>query len=115
MGTRTHRLIPTRALAAGASITLMITMTAVGPARATHPDHGGTNHRPTTTCDVYRTAVRWATISKPRRGSLVTDLTAGAPKGHQGWLTWDGAMDDPSLVASLTPPGNSSAYRNPDQ
>jgi len=31
-----------------------------------------------------------------------------------GWLTWTGDTSDAALVASLTPPGNSTNYVNPD-
>ncbi|MCS7338511.1 MAG: Ig-like domain-containing protein, partial [Verrucomicrobiae bacterium] len=31
-----------------------------------------------------------------------------------GWLSWTGEQNAPALVRSLTPPGNSSAYINPD-
>jgi hypothetical protein len=42
------------------------------------------------------------------------DVFNGSQPGNFGWLTWTGDGGVPSLVVSLTPPGNSGAYTNPN-
>ncbi len=41
------------------------------------------------------------------------DIWAGANPGNFGWLAWAGAQSNPTLVTSLTLPGNSYTYVNP--
>src|SRR5262249_14898215 len=38
----------------------------------------------------------------------------GTQPGNFGWLSWGGSPSEPTLVTSLTPPGDSSTYVNPD-
>ena len=47
-------------------------------------------------------------------GSIVTNISNGSQPGNFGWLTWAGSPSVPTLVSSLTPPGNSATYVNPD-
>jgi hypothetical protein len=42
------------------------------------------------------------------------DVQYGTERQHFGWLTWDGSAITDTLVSSLTPPGDSSSYTNPD-
>ncbi|MEK7683839.1 MAG: Ig-like domain-containing protein, partial [Verrucomicrobiota bacterium] len=46
-------------------------------------------------------------------GAVLPDIWEGRQPGHFGWLTWTGHPSVPTLVQSLTPPGNSAAYLNP--
>jgi hypothetical protein len=46
-------------------------------------------------------------------GILTTTVTSSLTD-TVGWLTWTGDPSDEALVRSLTPPGNGSSYRNPD-
>jgi hypothetical protein len=41
------------------------------------------------------------------------DIFSGATPGNFGWLSWAGAQSDPTLITSLTLPGNSDTYVNP--
>jgi hypothetical protein len=42
------------------------------------------------------------------------DSNYGTGSHNFGWLSWDGSMITDTLATSLTPPGNSSSYTNPD-
>jgi hypothetical protein len=46
-------------------------------------------------------------------GGIIRDIYNGVQPGNFGWLTWAGSPSEPTLVTSLTPPGNSSTYINP--
>lgn len=46
-------------------------------------------------------------------GDTLPDIFNGGQPGNFGWLTWSGGNGVPTLVASLTPPGNSHTYVNP--
>ena len=63
---------------------------------------------------MYPIAVKASAIAYATIGRTITDLTVGTPPGHDGWLTWTGDVGAPTLAASLTPPGDSEDYRNPD-
>ncbi|MHB8521695.1 MAG: PKD domain-containing protein, partial [Limisphaerales bacterium] len=65
-------------------------------------------------CELYPIALSWPTLTHVTPGDTVADIYQGATPGNFGWLAWDGNAGEPALVASLTPPGNSSTYRNPD-
>jgi hypothetical protein len=43
----------------------------------------------------------------------VLNVYNGTGAGNFGWLSWMGDPSEPTLVTSLTPPGNSSTYSNP--
>jgi hypothetical protein len=45
--------------------------------------------------------------------SSVAGVYNGAQSGNFGWLTWAGSPNEPTLVRSLTPPGDSGTYINP--
>jgi len=42
------------------------------------------------------------------------DMYVGAQPGNFGWLSWNGTMSEGYLCESLTPPGTSYQYINPD-
>ena len=46
--------------------------------------------------------------------STIIDMLNGAGTGNFGWLSWTGRQDVQTLTTSLTPPGDSSTYINPD-
>jgi hypothetical protein len=52
--------------------------------------------------------------SRRRFGQTLPDVYNGAEHGNFGWLSWTGANGEPVLVNSLTPPGNSATYINPN-
>ncbi len=43
-----------------------------------------------------------------------SDILNGTQPGNFGWLSWTGSPSTPTLVTSLTPPGNSDTYVNPN-
>ena len=65
------------------------------------------------TCDLYPIAVSAHAISNATTGASI-DLLNGAQPGNFGWLTWGGSPSEPTLARSLTAPGDSNAYVNPD-
>ena len=60
-------------------------------------------------CALYRNTVLAATV-----GPALPDVYNGVGPGNLGWLTWTGANGEPVLVHSLTPPGDSDTYINPN-
>ena len=47
-------------------------------------------------------------------GDILPDILNGTQPGNFGWLTWTGDNGLPALVTSLTPPGDSHTYINPN-
>jgi fibro-slime domain-containing protein/RHS repeat-associated protein len=66
------------------------------------------------TCQLYPIALSAESLAGAGPGQLLPDIYNGQQPGNFGWLSWDGAPGEPALVASLTPPGNSSTYINPN-
>jgi len=54
------------------------------------------------------------TLSNTAPDSVLSDVFNGRQPGNFGWLTWAGSPSEGTLVVSLTSPGNSSTYVNPD-
>src|SRR5262249_20947219 len=69
---------------------------------------------PPSSCDLYPIALPLQSLSNSSPGSVITDILNGAQPGNFGWLSWGGSPSEPALAASLTAPGNSSTYVNPD-
>jgi hypothetical protein len=46
--------------------------------------------------------------------TVVIDVFNGVLSQDFSWVTWTGEPSQPTLVASLVPPGNSTNYVNPD-
>ena len=65
-------------------------------------------------CDLYPIALSLRSLSNVAPGTVVSDVLNGEQAGNFGWLSWGGSPSEPTLVHSLTPPGDSSAYVNPD-
>ncbi|MES1241964.1 MAG: CARDB domain-containing protein [Acidobacteriota bacterium] len=65
------------------------------------------------TCELYPIALWVASLADRQPGDQIVDIFNGTRPGNFGWLTWMGDNDVPALIASLTPPGNSSTYVNP--
>jgi hypothetical protein len=65
-------------------------------------------------CELYPIALSVHTLKGVAAGAKLPDILNGAQPGHFGWLTWTGSPGTPALVASLTPPGDSFTYVNPD-
>ena len=64
-------------------------------------------------CELYPIALHEDTLDDAEVGDLLEDILNGENAGNFGWLTWTGDNGVPTLVASLTPPGNSYTYINP--
>ncbi len=64
-------------------------------------------------CSLYPIALPAALVAETSPGSTIGNLSIGVGPGNFGWLSWDGSNSVSSLVASLTPPGNSQNYINP--
>ena len=66
------------------------------------------------TCEFYPIALSADTVADVAPGTVLDDILNGAHPGNFGWLTWTGDPRVPTLVNSLTPPGDSDTYVNPD-
>lgn len=65
-------------------------------------------------CDLYPIALNKSKVENAKVGDTITDIWNGSGSGSFGWLTWTGNVSEPTLAISLTPPGNSSTYINPN-
>src|SRR5262245_11707666 len=65
-------------------------------------------------CALYPIALSSQSLSNVSVGATVADILNGTQPGNFGWLTWAGSPSESTLVKSLTPPGNSATYVNPD-
>ncbi|MBU1910186.1 MAG: hypothetical protein KJ726_09065, partial [Verrucomicrobia bacterium] len=65
-------------------------------------------------CELYPIALSEQTLSGKAPGTVLNDIFNGAQPGNFGWLTWAGSPSVPTLLKSLTPPGDSDTYVNPD-
>jgi RHS repeat-associated protein len=66
------------------------------------------------TCAFFPIAISSASLSNAVPGVTELDVLNGTGPGQFGWLSWGGSPSEPTLVVSLTPPGNSVTYINPD-
>src|SRR5262245_6984209 len=64
-------------------------------------------------CTFYPIALPASAVSNAALNSVLTDIYQGQASGNFGWLSWAGSPSVPTLVTSLTPPGNSDSYVNP--
>jgi hypothetical protein len=64
-------------------------------------------------CDLYPIALSINSLTNVTPGSEVNDIFNGTTPGNFGWLTWAGSPSEPTLVTSLTAPGNSYTYVDP--
>ena len=65
------------------------------------------------TGDLYPIALNYRTLVHVPVGGVLHNIYNGAEFGNFGWLTWAGSPSEPTLAASLSPPGNSNTYVNP--
>src|SRR3954469_4071165 len=65
-------------------------------------------------CDFYPIALSAQQVSNASPGTGLNNIANGVQAGNFGWLSWGGSPSETALVASLTVPGNSSSYVNPD-
>lgn len=65
-------------------------------------------------CPLYPIAMAKTTLLGVTPNTVIPNIMNGQQPGSFGWLTWNGAQSVGALVTSLTPPGNSQAYVNPD-
>jgi PKD repeat protein len=63
---------------------------------------------------LYPIALHHSTVLSATVGQPLPDVFNGTGPGNFGWLTWTGANGEPVLVHSLTPPGDSNTYANPN-
>ncbi len=66
-------------------------------------------------CDLYPIAVSMESLRGVTSGQVIEDVFNGTEPGNFGWLTWAGSPSVPTLVKSLTAPGDSGSYVNPDR
>lgn len=64
-------------------------------------------------CNLYPIALHADLLAGVQPGDILPDILNGTQPGNFGWLTWTGDNGVPTLLASLTPPGNSHTYINP--
>jgi len=65
-------------------------------------------------CPIYPIALPKARVDGLSPGALINQLERGTGPGNFSWLTWTGANDAPTMAGSLTPPGDSDTYVDPD-
>lgn len=65
-------------------------------------------------CPLFPIALPAATLSNASPNTVLNDVFQGQQPGHFGWLTWAGSPSVPALAHSLTAPGDSATYVNPD-
>ncbi len=65
-------------------------------------------------CELYPMALPSQALRHAEAGAVLPDIWEGQQPGDFGWLTWTGQPGVPTLVQSLTPPGNSASYINPN-
>jgi hypothetical protein len=66
------------------------------------------------TCPSFPIALPAQLLLNVPTNSVITDIFSGDQLNNFGWLTWTGDPSDPALITSLTPPGDSTGYINPD-
>ncbi len=64
-------------------------------------------------CELYPIALHNRSLQGIATGQTLIDIYNGVQPGNFGWLTWQGSPNVPSLVTSLTSPGDSDSYVNP--
>ena len=68
----------------------------------------------TRSCDLYPIALHSQSLTGVAVGDTIANIANGTQPGAFGWLSWSGSPSEPALVTSLTPPGDSATYTNPD-
>src|SRR4051794_1306194 len=91
------------------SLILIITSSAITTSNTQVLAQGQVN-----TCNLYPIALSEQTLVGVAVGTVIPDILNGMQPGNFGWLTWAGSPSEPTLVKSLTPPGDSNTYINVD-
>ena len=65
-------------------------------------------------CALYPIALSDTSLEGKLPGDVIPDILNGVGPGNFGWLTWAGSPSEKALVTSLTPPGDSQTYVNPE-
>ena len=73
-------------------------------------------HAGAQSCELYPIALALESLDGVPPGTDLEDIFNGVQPGNFGWLTWTGSPSVPTLALalSLTPPGDSDSYVNPD-
>ncbi len=66
------------------------------------------------TCELYPIALSAQTLAPLEMGDTIANMWNGAQPGNFGWLAWTSDTSEAALATSLTPPGNSDTYINPN-
>src|SRR5215813_7406350 len=66
------------------------------------------------TCPLYPLTFPGQLFTNVPTNTVVIDVFNGVLSEDFSWVTWTGDLSQPTLVASLVPPGNSTNYVNPD-
>jgi hypothetical protein len=66
------------------------------------------------TCPIHPVGISAQAIAGKPPGAIIDSVPMGVVPGSFGWLSWGGSPGTPALIQSLTPPGDSSTYVNPD-
>lgn len=101
-----HTIPPQQARAAETSLLSSLSQRAFGRAAL--------RSATTTTCNVFPIALHTSTLAGVQVGATLGDIYNGSQPGNFGWLSWTGSPSEPALVTSLTLPGNSETYVNPN-
>jgi RHS repeat-associated protein len=67
-----------------------------------------------TGCELYPIGLHVDSLDGIVIGDVIADILNSDLSGNIGWLSWTGDPSTPTLVRSLTPPGDSATYVNPD-
>ena len=115
--TATHTPTPTSTPVPTATFISMPTSTPKPTATSTdtpiHTPEPTINATPTA-CMLYPIALHRDTVLSAVTGQQLLDILNGTSPGNFGWLNWTGTQGEPALVQSLTPPGDSGTYVNPN-
>ncbi len=65
-------------------------------------------------CNLYPIVLHTDLLNGVQPGDILPGILHGTQPGNFGWLTWTGDNGLPALVTSLTPPGDSHTYTNPN-
>ena len=65
-------------------------------------------------CPLYPIALSAQSLASVTAGTILTNIYNGTQPGNFGWLSWTSDPDEPTLINSLTQPGDSYTYNNPD-
>src|SRR6185369_11414459 len=73
-----------------------------------------TPNTPVPTCRLFPIALSQTALTGHVAGDTLSDIVNGTQPGTFSWLTWAGDPSAPTLATSLTPPGDSQTYINPN-